>query len=63
MHSTAASQSGEGKGERKPYVAPTYQRLPSEEAKDLLLRRADVDDPVVKRMLGRIEHLHKNGPS
>lgn len=56
-------QSVKAKKEHKPYVAPTYKRLTPEEAKDLLLRRADIDDLEVKRMLGCTEHLHKHGPS
>ena len=62
MHSTAGSQSVKAKKEHKPYVAPTYKRLTPEEAKDLLLRRADIDDPEVKPMLGCTEHLQKHGP-
>ena len=47
----------------QPYVAPGFKRLSPEEAKDLLLRRADVGDPKVQQMLERIEELQgKKGP-
>jgi hypothetical protein len=48
---------------KKPYIAPAYERLTPEQAKQLLLRRADVKDPDVMKMLQCIEDLQKqNGP-
>ncbi len=48
---------------KKPYIAPAYKRLTPDEAKQFLLRRADVNDPDVMNMLQCIEDLQKqNGP-
>jgi hypothetical protein len=48
---------------KKAYIAPAFSRLTPEEAKDLLLRRADVKDPDVMKMLQCIEELQrKNEP-
>lgn len=48
---------------KKAYVAPACNRLTPQEAKELLLRRADVSDSEVMNMLQCIEKLEKQkGP-
>ena len=42
---------------RKSYSAPGFKRLSPEEAKKLLLERADAKDPEVLRLLARIEEV------
>lgn len=41
----------------KAYVAPAATRLSPEEAKDVLLRQADLSDPNVRLMLERIDMI------
>jgi hypothetical protein len=44
---------------RLPYSAPTFKRLSPDEAKDLILQRADTRDPQVMRMLDCIDQLQR----
>jgi hypothetical protein len=63
MCSFAVSPSTKSQTERKPYVAPTYHRLTPEAAKQLLLEKADVNDPEVRKMLRCIAELQKQNPA
>jgi hypothetical protein len=42
---------------RLPYSAPAFKRLSPDEAKDLILKRADAKDPQILRMLDCIDQL------
>ena len=44
---------------RKSYIAPTVKCLTPPEAKALLIRHADIEDPAVGRMLECIERVQK----
>jgi hypothetical protein len=63
MSSSAVSPSTKSETERKPYVAPAYQRLTPEAAKQVLLEKADVNDPEVRKMLRCIAELQKQNPA
>jgi hypothetical protein len=44
---------------KKTYIAPSCKRLTPEQAKDLLLRFADIKDPDVVNMLQCVENIQK----
>lgn len=63
MNPSVASPEKNTARKKKTYVAPAYQRLTPEQAKDLLLRRADIRDPDVMNMLQCIEDVQRQkGP-
>lgn len=48
---------------RKPYVAPRATRLSPDQAKELLLQRADINDPQVECLLRQIDELRRKRDS
>lgn len=62
MDSTVAARpigSQEPSETRKPYFAPAVRQVTPQEARGLLLEKADLSDPEVQEMLRRIDELQK----
>jgi hypothetical protein len=57
------SSCGPSRKQHRPraYVAPAVTRVSPQEAKELLLRSADADDPAVRQMLDRIGEILGRG--